>query len=193
MAEYEFYKSFFKNLKNPELKDFYSSSIATTFLKDASEIEQNLLDLDVVIKDLIDLDKVKNWGNEKTSAKNLQKFCLDLIMFTKVKKQLFNKGHSLKGVCYAEAVKNIEFFKEANSKCKFIFIGLNALSKSEELIVQELISFNNGNIYWDTDSIFFNNKNHSASFFLRKYRRNWKFFSKNEFKWVSNNFSKKNP
>ena len=57
--------------------------------------------------------------------------------------------------------------------------------------MQELISYNNGNIYWDTDSSFFNNKNHSASFFLRKYRRNWKFFSKNEFKWVSNNFSKK--
>ena len=74
VAEYEFYKCFFKNLKNSELKDFYNSSIATTFLKDASEIEQNLLDLDVVIKDLIDLDKVKNWGNEKPSANNLQKF-----------------------------------------------------------------------------------------------------------------------
>jgi hypothetical protein len=192
MAEYEFYKCFFKNLKNSELKDFYNSSIATTFLKDASEIEQNLLDLDVVIKDLIDLDKVKNWGNEKSSAKNFQKFLFrSNYVYEGFKKQLFNKGQGLKGVCYAEAVKNIEFFKEANSKCKFIFIGLSALSKSEELIVQELISFNNGNIYWDTDSSFFNNKNHSASFFLRKYRRNWKFFSKNEFKWVSNNFSKK--
>jgi hypothetical protein len=192
MAEYEFYKCFFKNLKNSELKDFYNSSIATTFLKDASEIEQNLLDLNVVIKDLIDLDKVKNWGNEKSSAKNFQKFLFrSNYVYEGFKKQLFNKGQGLKGVCYAEAVKNIEFFKEANSKCKFIFIGLSALSKSEELIVQELISFNNGNIYWDTDSSFFNNKNHSASFFLRKYRRNWKFFSKNEFKWVSNNFSKK--
>lgn len=192
VAEYEFYKCFFKNLKNSELKDFYNSSIATTFLKDASEIEQNLLDLDVVIKDLIDLDKVKNWGNEKSSAKNLQKFLFrSNYVYEGFKKQLFNKGQGLKGVCYAEAVNNIEFFKEANSKCKFIFIGLNALSKSEELIVQELISYNNGNIYWDTDSSFFNNKNHSASFFLRKYRRNWKFFSKNEFKWVSNNFSKK--
>ena len=56
-----------------------------------------------------------------------------------------------------------------------------------------MIQFNSGNVFWDIDSACFKNKNHSASFHIRQYRKEWSFYSKNKFKWLNNDFdSEKN-
>ena len=63
-----------------------------------------------------------------------------------------------KGICYKEAVNNIHYFKEANKEKSFFFIGLNALSKSEEIVIQELLEQNNSSVFWDIDKEFLKTK-----------------------------------
>ena len=168
----------------------YDVAVVNAFLKDSSEIEQNLLNVEDVMSELIEINKIKYWGENNTIANIKQEFLKNLVvLYKQFKIKINNQGVGTKGMCYSEAVFNIEHYKKANINNRFFFIGLNALSKAEEIIIKELIQFNSGNIFWDIDSVWFKNKNHSASFHIRKYRKEWSFYSKNKFKWLNNDFA----
>src|SRR5690606_18534002 len=72
-----------------------------------------------------------------------------------------------------------------------IFIGFNALNTAEQHIIQELLETGNTKVYWDTDHYFFNDKEHSASYFIRKYIKEWKYFHNEKPDFISNNY--RNP
>ena len=173
--------------KDNNLETF--SSWGGTFINDTIEVEQNLLEVQVVLKELAEINKIKNWGenNRKDIEANL--FWEQLPkLYQSFKKKLLDNQEGTKGICYSEAQKNLEHYKDANKDIKHVFIGLNALSKSEELIIKELLSFNQGEIYWDIDQSFINNKNHGAAHFIKKYKNSWDHYIKNSFNWISQEF-----
>ena len=112
------------------------------------------------------------------------------MLYEKFKRQLLDNQEGTKGICYSEAQKNLEHYKQANEHIKHIFVGLNALSSSEELIINELLDFNKGEIYWDIDLSLLQNKNHGASYFIKKYKKNWNYYAKNQFNWSVEELSK---
>ena len=71
--------------------------------------------------------------------------------------KLFNQRKGYQGLIYREACEQIQNYIENKKNVKHIFIGFNALSKSESEVIQEIIS-NNGEIYWDTDKSFINSE-----------------------------------
>ena len=172
----------------------YDIAVVNSFLKDSSEIEQNLLNVEDVMHELIELNKIKYWGENSPSINIKQEFLKSLTsIYQEFKQKLSTKGLGTKGMCYSEAVVNLEHYKKANRNKRYFFIGLNALSKAEEIIIKELIEINSSDIFWDIDSASFKNSNHSGSFHIRKYRKEWNFYSKNKFKWLNNDFdSEKN-
>ena len=172
----------------------YDIALVNSFLKDSSEIEQNLLNVEDVMHELIELNKIKYWGENSPSINIKQEFLKSLTsIYQEFKQKLSTKGLGTKGMCYSEAVVNLEHYKKANRNKRYFFIGLNALSKAEEIIIKELIEINSSDIFWDIDSASFKNSNHSGSFHIRKYRKEWNFYSKNKFKWLNNDFdSEKN-
>ena len=167
----------------------YDISVVNAFLKDSSEIEQNLLKVEDVMSELIELNKIRHWGENNSIINSKQNFLKTITgAYKKFKQKLNTQGLGSKGMCYSEAVVNLEHYKKANTNKTFFFIGLNALSKAEEIIIKELIEINSSDIFWDIDSTCFKNSNHSASFHIRKYRKEWSFYSKNKFKWLYNDF-----
>ena len=52
---------------------------------------------------------------------------------------------------------------------KYLFLGLNALSKSEEAIINYLQKNNAAKIMVDVDNFYVQNKNHEAGYFYRKH------------------------
>ncbi len=172
----------------------YDIAVVNSFLKDSSEIEQNLLNVEDIMHELIELNKIKYWGENSPSINIKQEFLKSLTsIYQEFKQKLSTKGLGTKGMCYSEAVVNLEHYKKANRNKRYFFIGLNALSKAEEIIIKELIEINSSDIFWDIDSASFKNSNHSGSFHIRKYRKEWNFYSKNKFKWLNNDFdSEKN-
>src|SRR5690606_16716568 len=74
---------------------------------------------------------------------------------------------------------------------KHIFIGFNALNTAEQNIIQELLETENTDIYWDTDQTLYNDTKHSASYFIRKYIKEWKYFQNETHKFISDNFENK--
>ena len=190
LSLYGLYVGLKNNKQSQSLEEF--STWAQTFLKDTSEIEQNLLDVQKILLELIEINKINNWSEEKSIEKEKALFwnLLPELYFL-FKKQLAKRGAGSKGMCYREAKENLEHYKEANTRTQHIFVGLNSLSKSEEVIINELLTFNNGEVYWDIDKEFLRNKSHGASFFLKKYKNNWKRFDKLPFKWTGDDYLKK--
>ena len=184
---YQSYIELDKNTKKDSFEDFNAWGIK--LLRDVSAIEQNLLSPQLILKELIEINKINNWTKQELSDKQKPLFWEILPkLYSLFRKKLINNETGTKGMCYAEAKENLEHYKEANKNLKHVFIGLNALTKSEELIIQELLDFNNGEIYWDIDKEFLKNKDHGASFFIRQYRSGWKRFKNNPFKWEGEDY-----
>ena len=187
------YEAYIKLKENKNENFFEDFNIwARKFLMDVSEIEQNLLNPQLILQELVEINKINNWTKKKFS--NQDKSLLWEILprlFSLFRSKLINNEIGTKGMCYAEAKVNLEHYKEANHNLTHIFIGLNALTKSEELIIQELLELNNGEIYWDIDKEFLKNKDHGAAFFIKQYRNSWKRFKKHPFKWEGENYSNK--
>ena len=187
---YECYLSVKKNNKQESFEEFMSW--ATVFLNDISELDQNLADTVKTLKELDEINKISNWGKTASNPKENLSFWKFLPkLYELFKTELLKNELGTKGLCYREAKENLEHYKDANKDLQHFFIGLNSLSKSEELIIKELIAFNKGEIYWDIDNYFLKNKNHGSSLFIRKYKNNWERYIKHPFKFDGNDYQRK--
>ena len=176
--------------KKDSFKDFFDWG--KKFLNDVSEIEQNLLNPIKILEELAEINKLQNWSETELVKKKKNEFWSNLPkIYQKFRNKLLEIGCGTKGICYFEASRNLEYYKEGNSKLNHFFIGLNALTISEESIINELIDFNKGDIFWDIDSQFLENKYHKSSHFIRKYKHNWNRYKTKEFKWVSKDYQDK--
>jgi len=70
---------------------------------------------------------------------------------------------------------------------KIYFVGLHALSSSEEKFVFSLANSKKAITFWDVDSFYLNNPIHEAGMFLRRYKKKEK-----NFRWESDYLSRKN-
>ena len=118
--ENEIYQLFNQKKKSTLKEENYDISVVNSFLKDSSEIEQNLLNVDDVMSDLIELNKIKDWGENNLSTNIKQDFLKLLVgLYKEFRLKLNSDGQGTKGMCYSEAVASLEHYKQANSKSKF--------------------------------------------------------------------------
>ena len=190
---FHFY-TIYKNLeKDPDSFDTFSSW-AFTVLQDFNEIDQHLVDTKEIFVYIRDIERLKKWSvsgtfTETEFMKDHYSFLEKLNNFYPPLYQfLLEKKIGYHGLMYREACSNIEGYIEENVHKKFFFIGFNALNKAEEFLFQKVLETNNSDIYWDLDEVFFNT-NHQAGTFIRKYKKEWKYYEKNPLKTLSNSFS----
>ena len=190
---FHFY-TIYKNLeKEPDSFDTFSSW-AFTVLQDFNEIDQHLVDTKEIFVYIRDIERLKNWSvtgtfTETEFMKDHYSFLEKLNNFYPSLYQfLLEKKIGYQGLMYREACSNIDGYIEKNVHKKFFFIGFNALNKAEEFLFQKVLESNNSEIYWDLDVLFFNS-NHQAGTFIRKYKKEWKYYEKNPLKTLSNSFS----
>ena len=190
---FHFY-TIYKNLeKEPDSFDTFSSW-AFTVLQDFNEIDQHLVDTKEIFVYIRDIERLKNWSvtgtfTETEFMKDHYSFLEKLNNFYPSLYQfLLEKKIGYQGLMYREACSNIDGYIEKNVHKKFFFIGFNALNKAEEFLFQKVLESNNSEIYWDLDALFFKT-NHQAGTFIRKYKKEWKYYEKNPLKTLSNSFS----
>ena len=190
---FHFY-TIYKNLeKEPDSFDTFSSW-AFTVLQDFNEIDQHLVDTKEIFVYIRDIERLKNWSvtgtfTETEFMKDHYSFLEKLNNFYPSLYQfLLEKKIGYQGLMYREACSNIDGYIEKNAHKKFFFIGFNALNKAEEFLFQKVLESNNSEIYWDLDALFFKT-NHQAGTFIRKYKKEWKYYEKNPLKTLSNSFS----
>lgn len=189
---FQFYTVYLQENKSKNPNSFEEfSAWATTILSDFNELDRYLIDTNKLFNYLSDIRRIENWF-EETAPTNLTENYLNY--FKNVNRYYKNLQHTLlqqkkgyQGLLYLEAHKKINHFTSKNTNDKFIFIGLNALNKAEEEIIQELLLNNLAEIYFDLDATLAA-ENPSYGKFITNYKEQWQHYTKNPFKFITNDF-----
>ena len=170
---------------NPEQhKDDFETytSWATTIIADFNEIDRYLIDPGPFFNYLSSIQDVNHWnvGSEKTTLiENYLKFWNSLNEFYEhLKASLLAERLGYQGLVYRKASENITDYIHSKPNKKHVFIGFNALNNAEQNIFQELLKHSNTSVYWDIERYLFDDRKHSASYFLNKYMKEWKYYQK---------------
>ena len=185
---FEFYGVYKMNTQ-PNKTDSFEvfSKWASILLQDFNDLDSNLFDSNAILSYLNDSKRLELWDLKKQEPSDLVHNYLSF--FDKIKtyhqalwKYLCEKKIGYQGLIYRIASEKIESYSEKHTKEKILFAGFNALNKCEEKIIQTLLASKLADIFWDHDDFYVKSNNQSQQFF-NKYKREWPYYSKHEFKW----------
>ena len=191
---FEFYNIYLNQTKKDNQQTFEEFiSWAKTLLRDFSEIDRELCDTDSLFDYLNAFKDLTHWSNyeeETDLIKNYKEFWGKIKLYhNDLKAKLLNVGMGYQGLIYREACEQILSYTENRKNIKHIFIGFNALSKSESEVIQEIVN-SNGEIYWDIDKALINSDYNNASLFIESYLKEWPYYKKNNIQVTSNEYKK---
>lgn len=164
-------------------------------LHDFNEVDRSLVDPKAIFSNLKQVKELENWDVESWSVaeKNLSEAQHNFVNFyeyifhwySHFNQFLVKQKSAYQGMAYRKAANDIENIDVAWEKVWFV--GLNALTKSEERIINHLKEKDIARVFWDADEYYYNNPNHEAGGFLREQRAKWREI---DFKGVGDYFSK---
>ena len=191
---FEFYNIYLNRTKKDDQQLFEEFiSWAKILLRDFSEIDRELCYTDSLFDYLNAFKDLTHWSNyeeETDLIKNYKEFWGKIKLYhNDLKAKLLNVGMGYQGLIYREACEQILSYTENRKNIKHIFIGFNALSKSESEVIQEIVN-NNGEIYWDIDKALINSDYNNASLFIESYLKEWPYYQKNNIEITSNEYKK---
>ena len=189
---FELYKAY-KNTNTGDLENFHEfSKWGQTLLQDFNEIDRYLIEPNKLFTNLAAVQELSHWSVSATQTPMMQgylKFWNSLTeLYNTFNQELLKLGVGHQGLVYRQACQNIKNYIQETSNKKHVFIGFNALNKSESLIIQKLLATNNTSIYWDIDSSFLNDTYHDAGYFVRQYKKTWPSLHGKELKGISNTY-----
>jgi len=192
---FEFYSVYTKHTKDSDRESFEEFiSWAKTLLKDYNEIDRELCNTESLfdyLKAFKDLTHWSNYEKETSLIKNYKEFWGKIKVFHKdLNYRLSRRRKGYQGLIYREAVERIQAYIESTADINHIFIGFNALSKSESEIIQEIIS-KNGEIYWDIDKEYLNSEYNNACLFIQSYVKNWPYYKNNDLEIFYDDYKRK--
>ena len=146
-------------------------------LSDFNQIDAYLVDQKTFFDFQFSLEELQQWAKKddvNPMIKNQLEFWRQMPeLFSGLKESLLLKNQGTSGMLFHEAVNNLEHYLQNNTNHHY-FVGFNALNEAEKLIIQEFLTAKRGNVIWDIDRFFYEDKVHSAGKFIRKYYRDWK-------------------
>ncbi|MBC8266230.1 MAG: PD-(D/E)XK nuclease family protein [Flavobacteriales bacterium] len=180
--QFYLYQSSFKNLpkKSESFDEFLNWS--NILLHDFNEVDRNMVDAKAIFSNLKEVKELENWSvkdwslsSEKLteSQQNFVDFYANFYLwYRQFNNMLLAKGLAYQGMAYRKAVEDIS---KVNLKWEKVwFVGLNALTKSEQQIIEYLKQKDIARVFWDADNYYLKNKNQEAGSFLRKQKDKWK-------------------
>ena len=189
---FQFYQIYLKNTKKENQETFDKFiSWASIVLNDFNELDRYLIDADKIFDYLSDIRRIEEWFQEKEITKLSKNY---INYFKNIKKYyrelsntLLQQNKAYSGLVFKKAFENLDNFIQKNKIQQYIFIGLNALTKSEEKIIQKLLFEKKAKIYFDVDNFLLTN-NKSYGKFITKYKENWSYFATLPFKSISDDY-----
>ncbi len=146
-----------------EPKRFFSHLGAT------KEIEETDIDPDLALQFWTTINR-----NKPTELQ--EQFLMHWEIFEKVyfdfNALLRSENKAYAGMIYREVAEKFVSNNINEDINQYLFIGFNALSKSEEVIIRSLQLENKAQVYFDTDSYYLNDPKEEAGYFIRKAMKN---------------------
>ena len=185
---FHFYNTYSNIMKTPhDIDRCYAWS--DTLLQDFDDIDKSCVNSRDLFSHLSDLKRIENWyldiDKHQQDIQDYLGFFKSLPkIYTQLKRKLLEKRVAYSGLAQrllAENPETIAVWLSQIKKQKIIFVGLDALTISQEKIIDYCLKRNLCDVFWDTDSYFLDNLNQDSGYFLRKYIKKWpKIFKKNQ-------------
>jgi ATP-dependent helicase/nuclease subunit B len=155
-------------------------------IADFDEIDKYLIDPGELFRNLEEFKIVEDLTKEEKSAiyNRYTGFWEELgIIYREFNRLLRGQNRAYEGMVYrevAERIKSGQGLAELPGE-RVIFCGFNAFTRAEEVMVSHLLDTGQGEIYWDMDRYFVEDRNQEAGHFFRKNRD---IFHLNQPQWV---------
>lgn len=188
---YETYQALTPKKEREDFETFYNWS--QTLIYDFNEIDRYLIDAKPFFGYLADIQDINHWSLQEPKTElveNYLQFWHQLPRYYEhFTTQLLENKEAYQGLMYRKAFEEIQTYLQTNSN-QLVYIGFNALNDAEQSIIQTSLAHGNASVFWDTDKCFFEDSQHEASLFLRKYKKEWPYFSEenHDFQWFPANF-----
>ncbi|WP_018477883.1 PD-(D/E)XK nuclease family protein [Pontibacter roseus] len=162
-----------------------------TLLDDFSRIDQNLVDTGKLFEYLTEAKALERWDPKylgKELSPTMKKYfsLWDNVEKTyhNLRKRLLENKQAYTGMAFRKVADTIEGIARDPGCAQYIFIGLNALTSSEEKIIRTLLRHDKAEVLFDSDDFYMEEgiPNRAGSF-LRQYKSTWKL---PEWRWQQN-------
>ncbi|NJM94360.1 MAG: PD-(D/E)XK nuclease family protein, partial [Cytophagales bacterium] len=90
---------------------------------------------------------------------------------TRLETSLVADGWAYEGLIYRHFLKDLEQGKVAIDELDCLFVGFNALNRSEEGIIRWFITHRKSRMAWDMDAYYVQKPQHEAGVFFRQYQQ----------------------
>jgi CRISPR/Cas system-associated exonuclease Cas4 (RecB family) len=166
--------------------------VAELMIADFNEIDFFLADIDGIFDFITETKAIELWNLDGKPLTDFQKEYLSFYKslkdyYLKLKERISNLKIAYQGYNYRFVADNIEKIGLGLNSERFIFLGFNALTPSEEKIINHFLKNLKSEIIWDIDKYYFENKNQEAGFFFRKLKN--KGLINNNSLFIENNFA----
>jgi len=191
--QFELYQVY-KEVIDQDKQDSFEKFIqwAPRVLQDFNDIDSYLVDANKLFNNLSDLKRLEQWAPNIEPSELSLNYLHFFEILNKLYKSFYNrlieKNQAYQGLINREAVKNASIYCNHLEE-KLIFAGFNALNKSEEIIIQELLAHQKAEIFWDVDKILLDSK-HPSTKFIAHYKNTWPYYQNNPFNWITSSFIK---
>jgi ATP-dependent helicase/nuclease subunit B len=164
---------------------------AATLLEDFSRIDRELVDPKQLFEYLSEAKTLERWDPHQGGLKptplvqNYFKLWDNLQQtYHSLRQHLQRNKQAYPGMAYRLVADSVEQVLRKTNCHRFIFIGLNALSKAEEKIIRTLLHHQKAEVLFDSDDFYMQeNTANKAGYFLKKYQRKWNL---PEWRWQQN-------
>lgn len=192
---FKFYKTYTQLTPKEEQEDFETFyGWAQTLIYDFNEIDRYLINSETFFNYLADIKDLEHWSLAQPQTELVHhylKFWNRLPQYHQhFVQQLLQQKEAYQGLIYRKAAEEISPFLKTTDN-HFVFAGFNALNNAEQKIIQTILAQNRGDIYWDIDQVFLEDKQHDAGLFIRTYKNNWPIYTeqKKNFKWIGTHYN----
>ncbi len=172
--------------QNSDLSVFGSQ--AAQMAKDFDEIDQYGIDAKHVFNYVLDNKKLEIWNFDEEKSKEkelkyLQFFSSLYDYYLRLRNRLTEQGKGYYGMItrYLSELPETKLLEKIGER-SIVFAGFNALTTTEERIINTLIRNGKAEILFDYDAYYVDDENNEAGLFARKFRHNHP-------KWLENGIS----
>lgn len=145
-------------------------------LRDMDEVDKYLVDAEQLFTNVRDLREIEQtfklppesqevirrfWGSlQQEEPSDLQAAFLGIWglmhpVYEGVRQQLQAQGMAYDGMAYRRLAEQLQAGTWKNPYREIIFVGFNALSRSEEVMVEQLLRTGQARIFWDVDEAYY--------------------------------------
>ncbi|MCB0755109.1 MAG: PD-(D/E)XK nuclease family protein [Flavobacteriales bacterium] len=170
-AFYEIYKELADDPQTIEL----FANWAPVFLSDINELDLNLIDAEDIFAQLHSIERIKKWNPSTGVKTEFQDKHLKFVekffpFYEQLRAFLKGKGLGYQGMAFREVAENMDSVVSRSDWDRVWFAGFNALTVSEEHILQAWQQLGNTKLFWDMDAFYADDNMHEAGHYIRRYR-----------------------